>query len=94
MLLQRFSDIGKAQVKGYKSFAYIRETDNMVIIQRENGNEARVPIKTINKAIEAVRNDQDVYNHGPSALRAYGITHVTSPVWAILHLATLRELCE
>ena len=33
-----------------------------------------------------------VYNQGPSALRKYGITHINSPIWAILHLLTINEI--
>lgn len=37
-------------------------------------------------AIEAYQNNPDLYHAGPSALRDFGITHVTSPVWSLLHL--------
>jgi len=94
ILLSRFREKGVAQVKGYNRFGYIRETNKAVIVSRESGKDTRVPITKIELAIEAVRNDPNVYNEGPSRLRRYGITHMESPIWAILHLAELSELLE
>ena len=94
MLMSRFREEKVAQVEGYNKFEYIRETNKAVIVGRENGSEARVPFSTIENAIQAVRNDHYVYDGGPVRLRVYGITHVNSPVWAILHLAELSELLE
>ncbi len=94
MLLSRFRERGVAQVEGYNKYGYIGETDNAVIVSRERGNDTRVPFATIEKAIGVVRNDPKVYNKGPSGLRTHGFSHITSPVWAILHLADLNELLE
>ena len=94
ILLSRFRERGLAQVEGYNKFGYIYETDNAVIVSRERGYDTRVPLETIEKAIEAVRKDPQVYNKGPSRLTEHGITHINSPVWAILHLVELSELLE
>ena len=93
-LIARFKENGDAQVEGYKKFEYVRETNNAVIIRRENGNEVRIPKGTLKKAIEAVQNEPQVYNEGPTKLRKYGITHITSPVWAILHVVNLKEFLD
>ncbi len=93
-LIARFKEKKIAQVEGYKRFEYVKETNNAVIVRRENGNEARVPKETLERAIEAVQNEPQVYNEGPSRLRNFGITYVTSPVWAILHIAKLSEYFE
>jgi hypothetical protein len=91
-IVSRFRNIGIAQVTGYNSFSYIRETDNAVIIGRECGSDARVPIATIREAVKIVRSNPHVYNDGPGSLANYGITHVNSPIWAMLHLIPLEEI--
>jgi len=94
MLLSLFRTKKIAQVEGYNRFEYIRETDSAVIVSRENGEDTVVPIAKIKLAIEAVRNDPSVYDRGPNSLREHGITHLNSPIWAILHLANLSELID
>lgn len=92
LVMSRLCSRGYAQVKGYNRFEYVRHTDGTVTVLRENGNTVDVRLSAIRKAIEAVRTDPTVYDKGPSALRAHGITHVNSPIWSMLHLATLEEL--
>ena len=41
--------------------------------------------------IEALQDDHTIYSAGPSSLRKYNITHLTSPVWAMLHLLPLSD---
>ena len=91
LLINRFREIGIARAFELNSFGYLRETDSTVIVKRENGNETVVSFAKIEKAIDAVRQDQSVYNAGPRRLREFGITHVNSPVYAILHLMEYGE---
>lgn len=90
-LLQRFKDQGIAQVEGYNSFHYKRETDSAVYVLRENGNEAQIPFKKLVIGIESYQANPELYYNGPSALREFDITHVNSPIWALLHLLTIEE---
>lgn len=85
-ILQRFKDLGIAQVEGYNSFGYIRETQNSVFVTRESGKETPIPFDKILKGIEAYKSNIALYQSIPSALRDFEITHVTSPVFALLHL--------
>ncbi|MEK7775315.1 MAG: hypothetical protein AAB305_05475 [Candidatus Zixiibacteriota bacterium] len=62
------------------------------MISRERGKDTRIPFHKIADAIVAVRKDHKVYSEGPSRLRKHGLTHITSPLWALLHLLTLEEL--
>ncbi len=93
-ILQRFEDQGWSQVPNYKRFGFIRRTNAAVIVSRENGQEARVPVRKIEQGILAVRSDLTVYADGPKALKRHGITHVNSVVWSLLHLVTEAELHE
>ncbi len=93
-LIERFQESDIAQVPGYNQFSYIRETGNAVYVTRETGKDTRIGFDIIETAIQAVRMDTSVYHKGPSALRAYGITHVNSPTWAIIHLLPLSELLD
>lgn len=85
-ILKRFRELGIAQVEGYNRFAYISETTSSVTVSREKGDDTSVSFKKILIGIEAYQEDNNLYDRGPSALRAYKITHVTSPVYAMLHL--------
>ena len=90
-ILQRFSDRKAAHVEGYKAFSFIRETDNSVFVTREAGEDTPIPFQKILLGIEAYKLDPNLYHQGPTALRAFDITHITSPVWALLHLLEVEE---
>lgn len=90
-LIQKFEDAGIAQVEGYNSFGFIRRTDSGFYVSREGGEYTYISNKILAQAIDAVRQDPSVYSGGPSKLRDFGITHVNSPLWAILHLMPINE---
>ena len=90
-ILQTFKAQKFAQVKGYKSFGYIRETENMVYVTTETGQDTPIPFEKIKIGIEAYKSNPNLYNDGPSKLRDYGITHVTSPIWSLLHLLDISD---
>ncbi|RZK10503.1 MAG: hypothetical protein EOO46_10535 [Flavobacterium sp.] len=85
-ILQRFCDAKITKVTGYNSFGYIKETGNAVYVTRENGKDTRVSYEKVIIGIEAYKIQPTLYKKGPSALRDFGITHVTSPIWSLLHL--------
>lgn len=90
-ILKRFTDNKEALSIEKKRFAYIRETDNAVWVSREDGEDTRVPFDKLLTGIEAYQENVELYHKGPSALREFKITHVTSPVWALLHLMEKEE---
>jgi len=90
-ILQRFADCKVAQVKGYKSFGYIKETNNAVILSRENGVDTPVPFGKIELGIEAYKSNTTLYNEGPTVLREFNIKYITSPVFALLHLLSIED---
>jgi len=90
-ILQRFSDKRVVKIEDYNSFGYLKETGNAVFVSREAGQDTRVPFDKILTGIEAYQANPDLYNSGPAELRSFGITHVTSPVWSLLHLLTMQE---
>jgi len=90
-ILQKFKAQKVAQVQGYKSFGYIRETENMVYVTREAGKDTPISFEKMKAAIEAYKSNPHLYNEGPSKLRDYGITHVASPVWSLLHLLDISD---
>jgi hypothetical protein len=85
-ILQRFYDLKTAQVEGYNEFNYIKETDNAVYVTRENGKDTSISFDKILLGIEAYKSNPKLYLEGPVALRNFNITHVTSPIWSLLHL--------
>ena len=90
-ILQRFSDNRSCQVEGYNSFGYIRETNNQVYVTREKGEDTPIPFKKILIGIEAYKENSELFNEGPGALRDVGITHINSPIWSLLHLLSLKD---
>jgi len=91
-LISRLKQRGYAQVTGYNRFGFVRQADNYVVVSRENGKDTKIPYSKLAVAIEAVQKDSKVYSEGPSRLRKHGLTHITSPLWSLLHLLTLEEL--
>lgn len=85
-IIKTFREKNVAQVAGYKSFGYIRETPRAVIVSREDGLDTSVPFAKILIGIEAYKSEPELYDQRPTELRGFGITHVTSPVFALLHL--------
>ena len=81
-----------AQVDGYNAFTLIKQRGNTLLVSRERGKNTIIPKSRILKAIELVRKDPAIYDRGPGALHNAEATHITPPVWAILHLMTLDEL--
>jgi hypothetical protein len=90
-ILQRFKKQGKAQASGYNAFLYQSETSDGVNVLREKGTVAKVTFVKILVGIEAYKENPQLYNQGPTALREFGITHITSPVYAMLHLLGMDE---
>ncbi|MGB3151495.1 MAG: hypothetical protein WBB27_12615 [Maribacter sp.] len=90
-ILQRFSDLGISQVEGYNGFKYLRESNNSVFVGREQGKDTPLPFKNIIIGIKAIKSDPQVYDKGPNALREFGITHITSPIWSLLHLLSIDD---
>ena len=91
-IAKRFREKGFSQVEGYNRFGYVRETPSSVVVSRENGQDTPIPFAKIAMAIDAVRKEHSVYFKGPSALRKFGITHINSPIWSLLHLLSLNEI--
>ncbi|MEP2025406.1 hypothetical protein [Reichenbachiella sp.] len=90
-VLQRFKDQENATSTTGKLFGYIRETDNSVLITREDGNDTSIPFSKLLKSIELYHKYPSLYTEGPSRLGDYGITHIYSPIWALLHLLNKEE---
>lgn len=91
-IVSRFQEQGYAQVSGYNRFSFISRAESHMVVSRENGKDTKIPFAKLTEAIKAVRNDSKIYSDGPARLRKHGITHITSPLWALLHLLTHDEL--
>jgi hypothetical protein len=85
-ILQIFIDKGFVQVDGYNKFTYISHKDTFVLVGREKGKDTRIPFGKIIETIVNYQINPDDYDRGPGKTRDYGLTHINSPVWALLHL--------
>jgi len=90
-ILQRFKDQKVAQVEGYSRFTYLKESNKSVWLIRSNGSSAEIPFNKVLVGIEAYQSKPELYKLGPMSLRNYGITHITSPVWTMLHVLDERD---
>ena len=91
-IIRRFRFRGHSCVEGYNKFGYVRDAGRSVVVSRETGKNTVIPFKKLCMAVEAMRIDHNLYHMGPTGLRKYGITHINSPVWSLLHLLTIEEL--
>lgn len=73
-----------AQVEGYNSFGFIKLNKTSVIVSRESGKDTIVPFAKIIAGIETYQETPELYGGGPTLLRTFGITHVTSPVFCVV----------
>ncbi len=85
-ILQKFIDRGFSQVPDYNKFTYISHNSSKVIVGREKGKDTDIPFAKVLKVIEAYQLNPDDYEQGPSKTRDYGIKHINSPIWSMLHL--------
>ena len=76
-------------------FSYVEENDGTVVVTRHGtGKEAKIGKSQLAAAVRAIRGDQGLYVAGPGALQKLGITHVSSPIYALLRLLPLNKLIE
>lgn len=85
-ILVRLKEQGYCQVSGYKSFGFVKENPKSVVVSREAGKDTPVPFAKLKRCIEVYKANIDEYNAGPTALRKYGITHINSPLFSLLHI--------
>ncbi len=85
-ILQRFEDQGYAKVDGYNRFNLVKSGETFVTVLRQKGTEAKVDFKRLLIGIDYYKENTSAYDKGPIALRRAGITHITSPVFSLLHL--------
>ena len=81
-------------VPGRVRFKFVRETPRAIILERRNGKTATIGKAKLAAALEGVRADHRLYIGGPGALREVGITHINSPIYALLRLLPLNRLID
>jgi hypothetical protein len=92
LIIERFRKQGYAQVPGYNRFGFVEDRGNLVVVSRQNGLDTKIYITQLDQALAAVRAEPAIYDNGPSSLRAHGFTHVTSPLWSLIHLLSKDEI--
>lgn len=85
-ILARLKEQGFSQVEGYVKFKY--KSDSLVLINliREKGKMVSINKDELKDIISEYLKSPELFDQGPSSLRAFGITYVTSPMWSLLHL--------
>ena len=90
-ILQRFFDKKISKYKSYNSFGYLRETNSAVDLTREKGQNTKIPFVKILIGIESYKENPKLYDEGPIALRDFGISHINSPIYSLLHLLSKED---
>src|SRR5947207_13971926 len=78
-------------VPGMVRFTYVRQTAGTIIVERRTGKTATIGKSALTRALKGVRANHRLYVDGPGAPRKAGITHVTSPIYALLRLLPLNK---
>src|SRR5690606_2880867 len=79
-------------VPGLVRFKFAKESSGAIVLTRRSGKPTNVGKAQIAAAVEGVRSNHRLYVDGPGALRSVGITHVNSPIYALLRLQPLNAL--
>jgi hypothetical protein len=87
-IIQRLVDQSYSQVEGYNRFDLVEVKSTSILVLRENGKNATIPLNKILIGIEAYQHNVEKYDKGPTELRTVGLTHITSPIFSMLHLLT------
>ncbi len=90
-IIQEFIRKGYSHVDGYNKFTYLKHNGSSVIVGREEGKHTRIDFNKILLVVEGFQENPDDYDLGPSKTRDYGLTHVNSPVWSLMHLLPKEE---
>ena len=85
-ILQRFIDTKVSKVEGCNQFGFVELTNSYVMVTRENGQDTKVFFEKLLIGIEAYKHNPELYKAGPTKLRDFGLTHITSPIYSLLHL--------
>jgi hypothetical protein len=85
-ILQRLIDEGQAQVPPLNVFGFIALKQNAVVVTRQTGQDTSIPFQRLIAAIEVYQQNPALYDQTPTALRSFGFTHITSPIFTLLHL--------
>jgi len=89
-IISDFERIGVVQGPK-KQFGFIRLSGKGIIISREDGLDTKIPRSKIEKAVKAVKSNHSIYNSEPSSLRSYGITHINSPIHALIRILPVES---
>lgn len=93
-ILQILIERGKSKYQTYNDFVYDSYDGKAIYVIRENGERAKLYFRKILVAIEAYQQDATAYDEGPSRLRDFGLTHITSPIHSLLHLLKKEDYLE
>jgi hypothetical protein len=85
-ILQKFVDSEYSQFKNYNRFDFIQLKHESLVLRRANGNNTIIPFDKLLLAIEAYKSHPDGYEKKTTFLIDCGITHITSPIYSLLHL--------
>jgi len=85
-ILQQFIIHKYAQHPGYNKFEYVKYSKSAIYVTREEGKDTAISFAKILVGIKGYQFDLSMYDEGPAKLRELGLTHITSPIFALLHL--------
>ena len=85
-ILQKLIDQGYTKYQDYYSFGFVKLNDTSIIVSRETGEDTRIPFDELMIGINGYKENNELYDEGPGAIRTLGISHISSPIHSLLHL--------
>jgi len=85
-IIKKLIDQHYSQFADYNRFDFVELKKTSIVVKRENGGNAFLSFNVLLTAIDVYQANTEKYDKGPSELRTDGITHVTSPIFSLLHL--------
>ncbi len=92
-ILQKFIDVKVSKYHQYNEFGFVQLSQSSVTVSRETGADTPIQFNKLLIAIEGYQKNPGMYNEGPVALRSLGLTHITSPIYSLLHLLPEDVYC-
>ena len=90
-ILQIMITKGYSQMNGYNRFTYISHTNDSLKIGREKGLDTDIPFSKLLVAIRNYQLNPEDYRGNTTTIRDYGISHIYSPIFSMLHLLDKKD---
>lgn len=90
-ILQKMITNGYCQMEGYNRYAYLSHSSNSLVIGRKDGMDTTIPYSKILLAIQNYQLNPDDFEGNTTTIKNYGISHIYSPIFSLLHMLNKED---